>query len=142
MLNSFKSFKAHDLFYLSLLPLTNEHLTIKILCSSCEAILWEQFLRFSFCRIKNIHNSNPIFFLFLHFPTIQRRPYCIGTCAPNGQTEYGSKKTFTLHSNQQECNEVQSQSAIPYSRHRETVNAGSYSCTDVLAHRSIIHHTP
>jgi hypothetical protein len=34
VLNSFESFKAHDL---SLLPLTNEHLTIKILHFLCEA---------------------------------------------------------------------------------------------------------
>jgi hypothetical protein len=65
--------------YLNLLPLTNEHLTIEILCFYCEASKHLVGAIPAFCHFvgfKNIHNFNHMFLLFLHFenPAIQRRP--------------------------------------------------------------------
>jgi hypothetical protein len=69
---------------LSLLPLTNEHLTIKILHFSCEANKHRVGAIpafFHFVGFRNIYNSNPMLFLFLRFenPMFQRRPYYLGS---------------------------------------------------------------
>jgi hypothetical protein len=75
ILNSLESL-AYDLS-LSLLPLANEHLTIKFLCFSYKASkhLLGKTPAFSHSiGFKNICNFNPIFLLFIRFenPTFQK----------------------------------------------------------------------